>query len=578
MILVLLASAIGYQWASHKILTVRMPNSTLELFPNDSYRYYLNDAEMLPGGLGGLYAPTGEDPQMIFVFDVPLKINSLRIAFKQPLETDTVIEVYSASENESFEKSDSIKAKSDVYTADIPAGESSALRIDINGIVTIDHIEVSDQSLEIAFPWAIHVANLFLSCILASVFTLIWLLVKRFSTSEYSFLNGDSNTRLLWKNESILSILFLGIVLRFMVMALGYNYDFESYCIVGEIAGNCRNVYAETSRYNYGPIFFILQGLLYRISLIAGENWKDLYRILIVSILTFTDLGITVFIARRYSEKAALLFFLNPISVYISGNHNQFDNMAVLFGLLTIPCFNGATEWNRKDIGFVVFLTLSLITKHILFFVPVFLLLSSKLSIKKKLLYAFAPPALFLLSFIPFMIGNGTAFEGVMNNVFLYRSKNNSPLFHALYEHLGLSGGISFFVFLACMLIVSFVVRKQNYDIALLIYLISLVCFSSAIVNQYLAIPMVALFVLCSGGWKYIYIIALSSFLLSNIDRLWMYILPADGFYKRLHGWIITNSFSIAAWLLLIILVRIAIMGKKKKSVFDPSVKLFADR
>ncbi len=53
---------------------------------------------------------------------------------------------------------------------------------------------------------------------------------------------------------AILSLLSLGIILRFFAMSFGSNYDFESYCIVGEIAGKYRNVYAETSRYNYAPV------------------------------------------------------------------------------------------------------------------------------------------------------------------------------------------------------------------------------------------------------------------------------------------------------------------------------------
>ena len=61
-------------------------------------------------------------------------------------------------------------------------------------------------------------------------------------------------------NEYIVFTIFIsaGIMLRFIAMSLGHNYDFESYCVVGEIAGNFKNVYANTYRYNYGPIFFMI--------------------------------------------------------------------------------------------------------------------------------------------------------------------------------------------------------------------------------------------------------------------------------------------------------------------------------
>ena len=76
-----------------------------------------------------------------------------------------------------------------------------------------------------------------------------------------------------------------GIILRFVVMSLGYNYDFESYCVVGEIAGNFKNVYANTYRYNYGPVFFFIQGSLYRLAKIRPNEWVSVFRVLIVSVL-----------------------------------------------------------------------------------------------------------------------------------------------------------------------------------------------------------------------------------------------------------------------------------------------------
>lgn len=58
----------------------------------------------------------------------------------------------------------------------------------------------------------------------------------------------------------------LGIMARFFVMQLGHNYDFESYMIVGDIVSKGGNVYAETYRYNYGFVFFFIQGLGYKLS------------------------------------------------------------------------------------------------------------------------------------------------------------------------------------------------------------------------------------------------------------------------------------------------------------------------
>ncbi len=151
----------------------------------------------------------------------------------------------------------------------------------------------------------------------------------------------------------LIGLIAVGIMIRYVVMAFGNNFDFESYKIVGEIAGNFRNVYAETSRYNYAPIFLCIQGVLYRLSIYAGANQEWMYRILIVTVLTMADLGITAFIANRYSYVKALLFFLNPVSIIITGYHNQFDNIAVLFALLSIIFFNEEEKIGKKDVAFV---------------------------------------------------------------------------------------------------------------------------------------------------------------------------------------------------------------------------------
>ncbi len=55
-----------------------------------------------------------------------------------------------------------------------------------------------------------------------------------------------------------------GVAIRFLFMQAGYNYDFESYCVVGDLAAAGKNVYANTHRYNYGPVWFTLLGLFWK--------------------------------------------------------------------------------------------------------------------------------------------------------------------------------------------------------------------------------------------------------------------------------------------------------------------------
>ena len=362
------------------------------------------------------------------------------------------------------------------------------------------------------------------------------------------------------KKEYIIFVLFifLGICLRFFVMTLGHNFDFESYCIVGEISGDLRNVYAETSRYNYGPVFLVIQGLLYNISSFSA-NWELTYRVLMVSTLTLTDLGITCIIAKRYDTVKALIFFLNPVSIFITGYHNQFDNIAVLFALISILFYNEEKSIGKKDVLFIAFLSLSIITKHILFIFPLFLLLRKALPVGKKLLYAFVPPILFLLSFLPFALQSNEALNGIINNVFLYKSFNNSPLLSFIYDGIGFPTKYSIVVFGLLMVLTAFLTRKKEIDKQLLVYLIALVAFSSAIANQYLAIPLAAIIILDTGVLKYIYMAFVTVFLFLHGDGLGIQarLIESGGpdFFVDNGNRVVNHGYTVAAWILFIILL-----------------------
>lgn len=355
------------------------------------------------------------------------------------------------------------------------------------------------------------------------------------------------------KGFIIAFLIIIGILLRFLVKEQGYNYDFVSYCIVGKIASNLQNVYAHTERYNYAPFFMIFQGLFYKFAHIWESHFYTFYRILIVSLLTLTDLGITLFIAKKYSVKASMLFFLNPVSIIITGFHNQFDNIAVLFALLSTLFFNNEEKFGKKDFCFVLFVSLSLLAKHILFMFPLFILLMKDLPIKKKLVYSFVPPLIFLISFVPFALTSDSAFQGILNNVFLYRSKNNSPLLGLLYCIINFPDAYKFIVYIIFMAITAYIIRNYKYEKILLLYLIAMVAFASSIVNQYLVIPMAALCILEVGWWKYLYTIYAAILLWLHPDGL-AYIIryTFPNIVKVFH---LGLGYPICALLLFIILV-----------------------
>ena len=289
----------------------------------------------------------------------------------------------------------------------------------------------------------------------------------------------------------------IGILIRFIFIFRGHNFDFDSFCIVGELVSQGKNVYANTPRYNYGPIFFTLLGMFYKLASYFTHK-IILYRFMIVGTLTLADLGITEYIRRKAGIFWAILFFINPISLIITGYHNQFDNIAVLFALYGCYCIENTSHENNfkiQDLAGIILLSLSIITKHILFIMPVWILLNQNINPRKKILYAFVPPILFLLSFVPYCF---EGWRGIIRHVFLYRSFNNFPLFGVgMIKHFSKFPSFSLFpLFTLFMCVGAYLFRREKIDKLILIYLTCLVCFSSAVANQYLAIPCATIVIL----------------------------------------------------------------------------------
>ena len=364
------------------------------------------------------------------------------------------------------------------------------------------------------------------------------------------------------KNFFCISALIIGIALRFVLTFLGHNFDFESYCIVGKIVNDGGNVYASTSRYNYGPVFFTIMGLFYNIAS-NFVNTRLVYRILIVSLLTLADISIAKFVSKKAGLLWGILFFLNPISLIITGYHNQFDNIAValaLWGALFLQKNCSEKKINFNDIVGICLLSISLITKHVFFAFPAWILLNKNILFKKKIIYAFIPPILFLLSFIPYV---AEGWNGILKNVFFYSSFNNFPLFAAgiidyiypLPQYLLNSFTVIFF---SLIIIAGYIFKNEKIEISILFYTISLVCCSSAIANQYIVIPCAALMILLNKK-SFLYFLTGGFYLCIDINGLHIPQLLAEysiiqfNFFMK----VITNGklwYTILAWILLFLL------------------------
>jgi hypothetical protein len=285
-------------------------------------------------------------------------------------------------------------------------------------------------------------------------------------------------------------VMFAGITARMLVAALGHNFDMDSWRIVAGIMDHGGNVYASTDRYNYGPVWF---NVLHALNLLAGRN-PVVFRCLVVFILSLADVGIFFILWRKFGKLAATLFFLNPVSIMITGFHNQFDNLAILLGLCSVLLFGDEFEKppGRRQFWGLLVLGISLMTKHLLFAFPLWLAVKQRGLLQKFSILA-VPIAVFFAGFLPYW---SAGHAGIIQHVFEYQSSSGMSGYNRYFYNLFVPEILKFFVgptacWLACLILGAFISRRINSLDSLLVYTGLLVLASPATANQYLAIPIV---------------------------------------------------------------------------------------
>lgn len=287
-----------------------------------------------------------------------------------------------------------------------------------------------------------------------------------------------------------LAALVVGVGARLAVATLGHNFDVLSWTLVARIVEDGGNVYAETSRYNYAPPWsFVVHQLAVWAS--AFPSSFVAFKWLLTIFLTLTDIALALLLLERVGKRAALLFFLNPISVIISGYHRQFDNIAVLLGLLAVAALDDPDRRARTWLG-AGFLGVSLAVKHVLFAFPLWLAVREQ-RWRDRLIVLIVPVVLFVAGFIPYW-KRGAA--GIVANVLLYRVLDQGTLWRMLLPASILSAALSTVLFLAVLTGAAFALRRLDRQRAFFVYLVLLVACAPAISNQALAIvvPTTAVF------------------------------------------------------------------------------------
>jgi hypothetical protein len=130
------------------------------------------------------------------------------------------------------------------------------------------------------------------------------------------------------------ALLLLALLLRLgLALALVGNYDQESYAIVPGIMRQGGNVYAETIRYNYSPVWFTLVAAFDK----AAKALTLPLHVVLRSFLSVVDIANALLIGaiveqyqRGWGRKTALFYALNPGSILLVGYHGQFELLAMV--------------------------------------------------------------------------------------------------------------------------------------------------------------------------------------------------------------------------------------------------------
>jgi hypothetical protein len=211
------------------------------------------------------------------------------------------------------------------------------------------------------------------------------------------------------------------------------------------------------------------------------------------------------------SAGAALLFFANPVSVFVTGFHLQWDTVAIVF-LVAAVWIAGRERGGRTAASLA--LAVSLLVKHVTFFHP--LVFARRIGrgrwLPRELLL---PYGLFFASLLPYWRSRAAVFEGV----FRYRSLSEDYGTSMLQKIPGFPewGGTA--ILAAAVLGASLAFRRLEIGRACLLLFLVLLIVVPGIVETYFVWP-IALGSLYGGAGYAVFTLVVSAFFLGSPDGL----------------------------------------------------------
>lgn len=316
------------------------------------------------------------------------------------------------------------------------------------------------------------------------------------------------------RTNRILDLVILAIAvvagtwLRLWLAGKGHNFDVDSWIIAADLMADGKNVYANTWRFPYGPVWFNLLGVLKWLhdSLDLARLGPESFHIVMSAFLTLADLGVMLMLYRWVGLAGAAFYFVNPVMILLTGYHSQIDTLALVSGLaawMLIRPDGPPASWQRL-LASAGLMALSLMTKHILLFFPIWLIFSPRIlgTLPRRLTFAAIAYALFIASFLPYTFADGAwdgirkyviSYGGLSQTSFMLRAVDLIAPISAVDSCFGLVDGVPGMKALMTllMLVSGWRIMQRTAADPFQCYLLAILIFSPMMADQYLAIPMI---------------------------------------------------------------------------------------
>ena len=322
----------------------------------------------------------------------------------------------------------------------------------------------------------------------------------------------------------LILVTLLGVGIRLYLAFYYYgNYDQNSYEIVVDIMRRGGNVYSETSRYNYSPVWSYCLFYLNELAIFTQFKFHFVLRSFLTLIDVFNALLIgliSVKIGTKLNKTVGYaVYLLNPVAILIVGLHGQFETLAMLPLLLATYLYVRRSK-PLPQMWIWLLGTLALLIKHNTIFGVLMLFVYTARNWRRAII-------MFLLSLILFLASFAAYFpqgrSGILQNVFMYSAKSGYGLqvLFPLWANL--------LIFVSFMLLLPFAaknyfsfIQSKGMELSFVALIVSII----GIAEQYFILP-IFFGSIYTSSWYWLYTLSATFFLIGSPNNINIPLFPS---------------------------------------------------